>query len=264
MEDPNESYKKRMEANYLRSLADPGRYSPVTRAGLQEFHDVAYGTNAKVDRMRAAELEMLKQQGLNAIGVEQAKAKGLEFQGAEAARIKGAADVQTAQIGADSAKGRWGYFENGKYIPGSEAVTAEKKYQSDIEQARLEREARIEAARIGGDWHREAAALAAASRENAAKTAAEGRTEAATITSQGRAARSDQRTAQQEQRDFDNWVVNVGKDFSGTLLTPAEKQAFNSMTPEEKKALWMKKTGRTPSGAPAAQTRTWRDRYGQQ
>ena len=263
MEDPNEARKRRLEANYWISQGDPGRFSPQANAGLQRFHDMAVGTNAALARQRAAELEMLRQQGLNAIGAEEAKARGLERQGMEAARIKGAADVQVAGIGAGSAKARFGWFdESGTYHPGSDATIATQNNQATLESARLERDARIQAARIGGDWHREAAALAAASRVDAAKTTAQGRTEAATINNQGRTERSEQRTAQQEQRDFDNWIKGVN-DIRNTTLTEQEKQALRQMTPEEQKAYWMKKTGRTPSGTQATQTRTWRDRYGQ-
>ena len=264
MNDPNESYKKRMEANYLRSLADPGRYSPVTRAGLQEFHDVAYGTNAKVDRMRAAELEMLKQQGLNSVETEMAKARGMEMQGMEAARIKGAADVQVADIGAGTAKARFGWFDSdGTYHPGSDATIAENNNRATLEQSRLERDARIEAARIGGDWHRYSADVNALSRVESSKETADATRDAAIIKNNGSTARSDVRTAQQEQRDFDNWIKGVN-DIRNTTLTEQEKSALRQMTPDEQKAYWMKKTGRTPSGTPPAQTRSWRDRYGQQ
>lgn len=174
MEDPNEARKRRLEANYWISQGDPGRFSPQTNAGLRQFHDMAVGSNAALDRQRAAELEMLRQQGFNAIGVEKERANGLINQGVGAAKIKGDTDVTVARIGAESAKAKWGWFDDQNvYHPGSEATVAENNNRTQLEQSRLERDARIEAARIGGDWHRYSADVNALSRENSSKNLAD-------------------------------------------------------------------------------------------
>lgn len=69
-----------------------------------DIKNLEYLMGGGISGQRAFEMDQLRQQGQNAIGAEWAKAAGLANQGMEAARIKGAADVQTAQIGADAAQ----------------------------------------------------------------------------------------------------------------------------------------------------------------
>lgn len=243
---------------------EAGRYSPVTIRQARENLDFLKGGG--ITGLRQHELDVLKQQGENAIGAEREKAFGMVHQGEIAAGI----NAREKRIETDARFGRM--LEDGTYIPGSDVRTAEATGLSRAEIAMLNNGSRERIADSNNQARREITDANNQTRRdvtdanNQTRRDVAGGHDKAIVTAAGIRTgdikeRQAQKDAMREQKDFENWI-NTVNDFRNTTLTEQEKTALRQMTPEEQKAYWMKKTGRTPSGTQVTPAkRSWRDRY---
>ena len=251
---------ERMLEGALAAGSKGGRYSPITMDRMR--NELEYIRGGGITGLRAHELDVLRQQGENAIGVEREKAEGLKNQGLSAAEknLEASKYGWDKQLEIESEKQRSGLtlaerqiagqeriagmehgtvVPDGKVIPGSRERVATIQAEAAAQQAELQRQHEIEKQTIIKDGNENVAAIKGAAT----------------------AARREHQDAMREQKDFENWI-NTVNDFRNTTLTEQEKTALRQMTPEEQKAYWMKKTGRTPSGTQGAPAkRSWRDRY---
>lgn len=248
----------------LAAGADGGRYSPITMDRMR--NELEYMRGGGITGLRKHELDVLKQQGENAIRAEREKAFGMVHQGEIAAGI----NAREKRIETDARFGRM--LDDGTYIPGSDVRTAEATGLSRAEIAMLNNgsreriadannENRLNVATVNNINRREVANINRESRKEVSSGRDKAIVTAAGIRTGDIKERQAQKDAMREQKDFENWI-NTVNDFRNTTLTEQEKTALRQMTPEEQKAYWMKKTGRTPIGTQVTPAkRSWRDRY---
>lgn len=237
----------------LAAGADGGRYSPITMDRMRG--ELEYMRGGGITGLRKHELDVLRQQGENAIGAEREKAWGMANQGGVAAGI----NAREKRIETDARFGRM--LEDGTYIPGSDVRTAEATGLSRAEIAMLNNGSRERIADANNQTRKDVTDANNQTRKDVAGGHDKAIVTAAGIRTGDIKERQAQKDAMREQKDFENWI-NTVNDFRNTTLTEQEKSALRQMTPEEQKAYWMKKTGRTPSGTQGAPAkRSWRDRY---
>lgn len=97
--------QRRYAANAEIARHEPGRFSAQETRALLGMTHTQYGDVARMDDseragLRQHELDMLKQEGQNKIGVAHETALGMRGQGAEAAQIRANADTEIAGINA--------------------------------------------------------------------------------------------------------------------------------------------------------------------
>lgn len=251
----NKARQRRIDSQRLVAIADPGRFSPFERNSLLgiDKNGGALIDRSERDILRQHELQMLRQQGFNSIGTEEAKARGLAMNGMEAARIGAdsrvraaeigaAADVQKANLESGSAKARFGWFdESGTYHPGSDVNAAERTGAWQLGKQFLSGDQKLEQIDRKGEQTKSIQELKEDRKDIRQDKSIEALKD-----------RRQTRDAQQEQRDFDNWINSV-MDLRNGRISDTERIALRDMTPAEQRAYWIKKTGRQVIGAqPAA------------
>ena len=231
------------ESRFTSVLAAPTQYNRWELKAAQDWQ-AKNDAEARETALRKHEVNMVEEKG----AIEK-----------DVAKINANKDVELGKL-------RFGYEdENGVRHEGSDVLTAQERRNAEQSKANAQLEADkyradkdLEGKKYGADAQVDAITEKGKAdlkveqqRGNTAKEVAEisgnAQVDAAEATAAGTATAKErarqERYAQREQRDYDNWLKSAGK-----TMTSSEKLAFQNMSPEEQKQFWRKKTGREDAG----------------
>jgi hypothetical protein len=239
--------RRRIDRDALRAITDPGRFNPWERRALQNY---AQETDllGREDKLREHEKDMVDRKGAIEKDVAKINAdkdvaigklrfgfedeKGVRHEGSdvltERERQLGAEKLGQLQFGS--------YDENGNYKPGSSVLTEREKGISGKTLAEQQGKNALALEQQRGKTAKEVAEISGNAQVDAAEATAAG-----TATAKERARQ--ERYAQREQRDYENW-----RKSGIEKLKSDEKAAFLTMSPGEQKEFWRKKMGRAAAG----------------
>ena len=234
-------HKSNMDAKARRLegmvATEAGRYNPQQKAAaLKWLEGNGYGQEGERRRQFDVtnETERFK---------AREHANGLINQGKTQAEIKAAAEREMSRN-----KDGW-WDDQGNFHPGASVRSAEAGGTWRLEQQKLKNEGAVtvqdkrnEGAATVQDKKNQGLSERNQTLENITTTRANATVEAA----RARQQRIDERLAQKdimrEQKDFENFLVNVNN--GNITLSKEDRKSFKAMTPDEQKAFWKKKVGR--------------------
>lgn len=221
--------QRRIDANRRIAETDPARFSAFeTRALLGLTHtksgDIAADTNERRNVLQQHELDMLRQEGQNKIGVAHENALGMRGQGVEAADFgyKGVQDTNATKLSI-AEKQESGLTERERAALEANQKLETIKGQNALGVAKEQGKATVDAAKANAD-----AAAARAQAENATKMEIAKGNNAATI------AAAEARGGQAEAARIKRFDEMAGQDKLLAFGITAQK--WMKMTPDEKKA----------------------------